>query len=104
MDPWMRYGLALGLTIGIETLLACLLRRDQCRRLLIDVPLMNLFTHPLLHFLVRAGLSIPLGEAMVMAIETIIYRRVTGLSWAWSLAFGIGLNGITWSLGALLPA
>jgi len=103
MDPWVRYGLALVITIVVETGLACLLRRDQRARLAIDVPLMNLLSHPLLHLGVSFGLSVPFGEGLVMALESILYRRVTGLRWAWALGLGVGLNAVTWSLGYLLP-
>ena len=98
-----RYAVALVITVVVETALACLIRRDQIQRLRVDVPLMNLLTHPMLHLGVLYGLSIPVGEVLVMAVEAMIYRRVTGLSWAWSLGFGIGLNAITWGLGYVLP-
>ena len=101
MSPWGIYALALSVTVVVETGLACLLRRDKVRRLLVDVPLMNLFTHPLLHLAMGQGLHVVPGELMVMAVESLLYRRVTGLSWAWSLGLGIGLNAVTWSLGPL---
>ena len=102
MDPWVRYGLALVITIVVETGLACLLRRDRARRLLVDAPLINLFTHPLLHLGLLYGLPIPFGEVLVMAVESILYRRVTGLAWAWAIPFGIGLNAVTWGLGYVM--
>ena len=103
MDPWVRYTLALVITIVVETGLALLLRRDVRPRLLTDVPLMNLLTHPLLHLGLMYGLPIVVGEVLVMALESILYRRVTGLRWAWALGLGIGLNAVTWSLGYVLP-
>lgn len=103
MDPWLRYGLALVITIVVETGLALLLRRDVRGRLLTDVPLMNLLTHPLLHLGMLHGLPVAVGEVLVMALESILYRRVTGLRWAWALGLGIGLNAITWGLGYVLP-
>ncbi|MDA1193964.1 MAG: hypothetical protein O2894_02160 [Planctomycetota bacterium] len=102
MDWEWLYLLALAATIVIETVLACGLRPRQARRLIVDVPLMNLATHPCLHLLAGLGLPIPLGELGVMAVETLIYRRVTGLSLRWSLALGIGLNLVTWLGGRLL--
>ncbi len=98
----LAYALALVLTIVVETALACLLRSDVRRRLLCDVPLMNLVTHPLLILAIGFGLLVPAGEVLVMAAETLIYRTVTGLSWPWAIGLGIGLNAVTWSLGMLL--
>lgn len=97
-----RYALALVLTIVIETGLAGLLRRRAWRRLRVDVPLMNLLTHPLLHLGFARGLPLGLGELLVMAVESAIYRKVTGLSLGWALLLGIGLNAITWGLGVVL--
>lgn len=103
MEPMTRYALALGITIVVETALACLLRRDRVTRLRFDVPLMNLLTHPLLHLGVMYGMTVPVGEVLVMAVEAMLYRRVTGLSWTWSLGLGIGLNAVTWGLGYVIP-
>lgn len=96
------YALALVLTIVIETGLACLLRPRQARRLLIDVPLLNLLTHPLLHFALERGLPLAVGEVLVMAVETLVYWRVTRLPLRWSLALAVTLNAVTWALGSLL--
>lgn len=97
-----RYVFALAITIVVETLLACLLRWRLRKRLVLDVPLMNLLTHSLLH--VGLGLRLPIasGEILVMAIEAGIYRGVTGLSLAWSLGLAVGLNALTWMLGQAL--
>ena len=101
MTPGWTYALALLGTITIETGLACALRRSQARRLLVDVPLMNLVSHPLLWLGMGLGLPLGLGELLVMAFETIIYRRVTGLRSTWSVALGVGLNLLTWFIGML---
>ena len=99
---WVLYLLALVLTILVETTLACLARRDRIRRLLADVPLMNLVTHPLLHLGLDFGLPLALGEILVMAAEALAYRKVTRLSLAWSVGLAVVLNGITWGIGVLL--
>jgi hypothetical protein len=102
MDWEFRYALALGITIVVETILACILRPKQARRLAVDVPLMNLVTHPLLHIGLRFGLLEPIGELLVMIVEACVYRRVTGLSLAWSILLAVLLNMLTWILGYVI--
>ncbi len=102
MPWWATYGLALTLTIVVETVLACALRRRDARRLAVDVPLMNLITHPLLHLGMSFGLLVPLGELLVMAVEAVIYRTVTRLSLSWAIWLSVGLNALTWFLGRVL--
>jgi len=102
MDYWAKYMLALGVTIVVETGLACLLRRKQAKRLVLDVPLMNLVTHPLLHLAMGFGLLVPIGEFIVMGAEAVIYRTVTRLSLAWSLTLAIVLNTATWMLSYVI--
>jgi hypothetical protein len=102
MDYWARYTLALGITIVVETGLACLLQRKQAKRLVLDVPLMNLVTHPLLHLAMSFGLLLPVGELLVMGAEAIMYRTVTRLSLVTSLTLAILLNTLTWLLGYVI--
>lgn len=104
MDFAARYALALGLTIVVETLLACAVRPRQARRLVVDVPLFNLFTHPLLHLGMRHGLPVGLGELLVMIVETSLYRGVTRLRLVWALVLGTGLNVVTWMLGIVFQS
>jgi hypothetical protein len=99
---WAIYFWALGVTIVVETVLACALRPRNARRLAVDVPLMNLVTHPLLHLGMGFGLLVPIGELLVMAVEAAIYRKVTGLSLRWSIWLSLGLNALTWFLGWVL--
>ena len=97
-----RYALTLVITVVVETGLAGLLRPRAWRRVRVDVPLMNLLTHPLLHVGLDHGLPLGLGELLVMAVEGVVYRKVTGLSLGWAFALAVGLNAITWFLGLLL--
>ncbi|MDJ0522311.1 MAG: hypothetical protein QNJ90_09590 [Planctomycetota bacterium] len=98
------YLLALVLTVLVETLLAMLIRPRQRRRLLVDVPLMNLVTHPLLALGRSAGLELLTGELLVMFVEGAVYRGVTRLNLAWSIILAFGLNLLTWIGGEFLFA
>jgi hypothetical protein len=71
--------LALGATIAVETLLALWI--DPARaRLAIDVPLVNLVTHPLAWAAVGTlGVRWLAAELLVVAGETAAFRFVTGL-------------------------
>ena len=99
---WVLYLVALVLTIVIETGLACFMRRDRIRRLLVDVPLMNLVTHPLLHVGLDLGMPLVAGELLVMAAEAVVYRKVTRLSLAWSIGMAVACNLVTWLLGYVM--
>ena len=97
------YALALLATIVIETGLARVLLPRAWDRLRVDVPLLNLLSHPLLTWaLWRDAVSIPTGEVLVMALEAVGYRVLTRLPWPVAILLSLVLNAVTWALGALI--
>ncbi len=97
------YALALLATIVLETGLARVLLPRAWDRLRVDVPLLNLLSHPLFTWAVwRNAISIPTGEALVMILEAIGYRVLTRLPWSVAILLSLALNAVTWALGALL--
>lgn len=105
MDYALRYTTALLLTVLIELGVARILRPRAWRRLLVDVPLVNLVSHPLLTLAVRhLHLPLPVGEVGVVVLEGLLYRSVTGLParWAWTLS--IVANFTSWFVGVLVLA
>lgn len=95
-------------TIGVETTLAVLLSRLRLlqalpRRLLIDVPLVNLITHPAATFAVRNAIaSFAAVELLVFVVEVLLYRTATGLKWLEALALASVANGVTLLLSLVL--
>ncbi|MDJ0973279.1 MAG: hypothetical protein QNJ98_02305 [Planctomycetota bacterium] len=88
--------ITLVLTILVETVVACLVLPRDRRRLRIDVPLINLTTHPLATIAV-ATVAAPFlfVELVVIAAEVVGYRVVTGFSLRKAVWLSFGLNGIT---------
>ena len=86
------------LTIAIETGLAWLLAgrlwpKTAWTRLRTDVPLANLFTQPLAFYAIAVqGGNFMLFELVVIAVECVIYRVVTGMSWGTALLVSLVLN------------
>jgi hypothetical protein len=95
--------LALALTVGIETAIALGIGGTARRRLLLDVPLVNLFTHPLAtvayHHL---GAPFWAVEVAVLAVEAAVYRFVTGLPWPRALILATLCNAVTAALSFVL--
>ena len=103
MTPPLTYAAALLATIGIETALARLLLPGAWARLRLDVPLLNLLTHPVLTWAVWRGvLPLALGEVLVMVAEAIGYRLLTRLTWRQAVLLSVALNAVTWGAGLLL--
>ena len=102
MDPSERWLLALGLTVAVETALALVLGGAARRRLLVDTPLLNLFTHPvatLAHQ--RLGVPFLAVEVAVVCVEAVGYALVTRLPWRRAVALSAVLNAVTASLSFL---
>lgn len=103
MPPALTYAAALGGTILIETALARLLAPRAWKRLRVDVPLLNLLSHPLLTLVVWHGvLPVTGAELGVIALEAVGYRVLTRLTWPRAAGLSIVLNGVTWLTGLLI--
>lgn len=93
--------LALVITILVETGIALLLvwvkvLGASARRLRVDVPLVNLATHPVASLLARNGwVEFWPIEAAVFIGEVLLYRCVTKLSWRDSIVLSLIANGAT---------
>lgn len=96
------YFVSLALTIVVETGVALLALPRLWRRLLIDVPLASLLTHPLATFAVRE-LDVPLlvGEVGVVLAEAVVYVLVTRLDVRRALLLSIVTNGVTTAIAVV---
>ena len=91
---------AFALTCAIELpVVALIASRGLRRRAAGDSLAANLLTHPAAWYLVRsAGLPWFAAEIGVAAIELLVYRRVTRLSWLRAAAASLAANGVTAAL------
>lgn len=66
------------------------------KRLWVDVPLINLLTHPLGTLLIRNDIaSFAVVEGMIVVTECLLYRSVTKLSWVQATGLSLLANGVT---------
>lgn len=92
---------ALIVTILVETGLALVLQHVRLvevpgGRLRVDVPLINLLTHPIASLVARNSLvPFALIELAVVVVELIAYRAVTRLSWTEAAILALTTNGAT---------
>ncbi len=91
------YLLLLILTIAIETAIALALMKKHRRRLRIDTPLLNCFTHPIFAtvFIAWGWLTFWPAELIIFLAEAFGYRAVTGLSTRQALLLSGICNGVT---------
>lgn len=84
------------LTILVETAVACLVLPRERARLRVDVPLINLTTHPLATIAVATlGAPFAIVELLVIAAEIAAYRVVTGFPLRRAVWLAVLLNGVT---------
>lgn len=98
------YLLALGLTIGVETALAVAALPRRRDRLLVDVPLASLLTHPLATWAVSTGRPLLLVEAGVVLVEALVFRVVTELGWKQAVLLSLLINAATTAIAVLWRA
>jgi hypothetical protein len=99
------YFVALALTIVVETLVALVALPGWGRRLVVDVPLASLLTHPLATFAVHE-LDVPLlvAEVGVVLAEAAVYVVVTRLDVRRALLLSIVTNGVTTAIAVVWNA
>lgn len=96
------------ITIGVETGIALLLQRSGIirahpARLRIDVPLVNLMTHPIATIAIRNfGASFTRVEILVVCTEFLAYRYVTRMTWIQAALLSVVANGATIVLSLIL--
>lgn len=100
------YLFALGLTIGIELLIAAVIRafapKLRAQPTLSTCLCVNLLTHPLAGLAhLGLSLSIPPIELAVIVAEAIAYRQVAGLPVKWSISLSLLTNVASMSVGLL---
>ncbi len=96
----MNWALAFALTCVIELPIVIAWARGRRRhRVAIDAFAANLFTHPAAWYLVRSlgtpWLAVEIG---VTAVESLVYRRVSGFDWWRAIAASGCANGVTAAL------
>jgi hypothetical protein len=101
----MLYAISLLLTIVVETGVALLALPRWRRRLLLDVPLASLLTHPLATIAVR-DLGWPLlpVEGGVVLAEALVFLLVTRLDPRRALLLSIATNGATTAIAVVWNA
>lgn len=96
--------IAFVLTIAVEAVIAALAAPRSLRLTCVrDSVLMNFLTHPLATWLYLDGIAgfVPI-ECGVLAVETLIYRGITGLAWGRACVLAASCNGVTAALSFLL--
>ncbi len=99
MNAWWFFGL----TLLIEMPAAVLAWRGKWKTVLLPCLLLNLFTWPLLHYLLYST-DIPLHwmELGVAVTESAGYRLLMNSSWSFSLLAGFGINGLSYGAGIII--
>ena len=95
---------AFALTCAIELPVVVLIAgRGLRRRAAVDSLAANLLTHPAAWYLVRStGVPWLAAEVVVAAVELLVYRRVTRLTWLRAAAASVAANGVTAALSFVL--
>ena len=88
------------LTCVVElTVVASIATRPQRKSAAIDSFAANLLTHPAAWYLIRSiGLPWLSVELTIVAVEALIYRKVTHMSWRRAATAAICANGLTATL------
>lgn len=94
------YVAILGLTIGTEAFVAWFIAPRRSRaKVLRDLVLLNLFTHPLANLgYQELGIAFAWVEICVLSAETAGYRMVTRLGWRDAALVATGCNAVTAAL------
>lgn len=94
---------AFALTCACEIpIVGAIAPRGRRRRAAVDAFAANLLTHPLAWYAYMSGwLSWGVVEALVVAVEVVIYALVTRLRWMGAVAASLLANGVTMALSFL---
>lgn len=91
------------LTLVIEFPVVLFYYQHQWKQVVAPFLLLNLFTWPLLHFLLlNTGFSLPVMELGVALAEMTGYKFLMNSSWRKSLIVSFAANGISYSAGILI--
>lgn len=80
---------------GIAILVSPLAPREYRIRFRTDVPLANVFTHPLAFFAIEHGANFWLVEAVVILVELGVYKIVTRMKFGGAAVLSVLLNLVT---------
>ena len=99
MNAWWFFAL----TLLIEFPLILLFYYKQWKEILVPFVLLNLFTWPLLHFLLlTTDISLSLMELGVALAEMAGYKLLMKSSWGRSFAAAFIANGVSYGAGLLI--
>ena len=99
MNAWWFFAL----TLLLEFPVILLLYRKEWKKAVVPCLLLNLFTWPLLHYLLwTTDISINLMEFGIALLESIGYKLLLKGSWGRALAAGFLANGISYGAGLLI--
>lgn len=91
------------LTLVIELPVVIYFFKKDWRNALVPFFLINLFTWPLLHFLlISSAININILEAGIAITESIGYRLLTNISWKHCFLTGVIANGLSYGIGILI--
>lgn len=99
MSPWWFFLL----TLVIEFPIILLFYRDEWKHVVVPFFLLNLFTWPLLHFILfSTHLPLPILELGVAITEMLGYKLLMKSSWTKSAAASFIANGISYGAGIII--
>lgn len=99
MNAWWFFAL----TLLIEFPVILLFYRKQRKEIVVPFLLLNLFTWPLLHFLLlTTAISLPLMEVGVALTEMTGYKLLMKSSWGRSFTAAFMANGVSYGTGLLI--
>lgn len=99
MNPWWFFLL----TLVLEFPVVLLFYKNQWKEVVIPFLLLNLFTWPLLHFLLLStGFPLPVMELGVAMAEMAGYKILMKSSWKKSLVTSFLANGISYGTGIII--
>lgn len=91
------------LTLLLEFPVVYLFFRKQWKAVLLPFFLLNLFTWPLLHYLLLStGFSLPLMELGVAIVEMTGYKFLMNIGWQKSFAVSFLANALSYGTGILI--
>ena len=91
------------LTLAAEYPVVLFFYRQEWRKALLPCLLLNLFTWPLLHYLLfTTHIPLPLMEIGVALTEMIGYRLLLKSSWGRSFVIAFVANGVSYAIGLLI--
>jgi len=99
MNAWWYFGL----TLVLEFPIVYLFYKKQGKLMWAPFVLLNLFTWPLLHYLMlTTRFSLPLMEIGVAGVEMIGYKFLLSSSWTKSFAVSFAANAFSYGVGVLI--